>query len=164
MSLRLPPTSPIFRAARVMKVRRPLWLEQPIIPGIEPVEPDGDGTGRETTIALTMNYRQTGVHLVAAVPLQLHWCGFEVGVHRYHSTRFPLRGSVLQSDHLANLALRIGDHSPSDRGDLDGSHSGFDRQEEHRAVSTGIGADVEFSQNGPDLLVADDLCLLAESH
>ena len=31
-SLREPPASTILRAARVMKVRRPLWLEQPARP------------------------------------------------------------------------------------------------------------------------------------
>jgi hypothetical protein len=40
------------------KLRRPLWLEQPIIPRPEyTVEPDGDGSRREAPIALTMDYR-----------------------------------------------------------------------------------------------------------
>jgi hypothetical protein len=120
-SRKLPPTSLIFRAARVIKFLRPECDEQPTIPrsAYNLWNHTADRARRQTPIALTVNDGHIGSSLLAATTLECDQRGFEVRVHWNMATAaFTLGCPVLQRDHIGNLALRIGDHPPSHGGSI----------------------------------------------
>src|ERR1700756_1088850 len=116
-------------------------------------------------VALTVNDRPIWSCLVASLPPKSHECSLDLGMHRNVTASYlAFGGPVFQCDYVTDLALGIGDHGPSDRGDLHRPHPALDRQKEHHAVAEGITPGVKFGQDRSNLFVADDLCLLAKGH
>src|SRR6266446_4278130 len=91
--------------------------------------------------------------------------GLEIRVHWNMATAaLTLGRPVFQRDHIADFSLGIGDHRPSDSRDLLCPQPGLQREQEHDPIAERITPGIEFGENRANLLVADDLCLLAKCH
>ena len=82
-------------------------------------------------------------------------------VHRDDTPRASLRRSVRERDVVGDPSRGIGDHRPLELGDLLGSQSGTDREQEHHTVTgrvPGLGEEVI---DEVDLWGSEDLCLFS---
>ena len=102
MSRKLPPTSLIFRAARVMKLLLPEWLEAADHPeaAVKAVEPDDDSSRRQTPITLTASRpnSQRGRHHREGLKV----CGLSGGGKRIRTL-----GSAAKGARLHDLSRRL---------------------------------------------------------
>src|SRR6266446_4851410 len=91
--------------------------------------------------------------------------GLEIRVHWNMATAaLTLGRPVFQRDHIADFALGIGDHRPSDSRDLLCPQPGLQREHEHDPIAERIAPGIEFGQDGSNLLVGEYLCLFTKWH
>ena len=97
----------------------------------------------------------------SGLPAQSLQFAAQSGMERYRATAALFRGVIVQLDAMTDSSISIEHHRPSQLGDLAGTQTGFDRQQDHDAVALRVTATASTAQGRTDLLSGEDFSLFA---